>query len=248
MGRDGGLSAFVSLACRKPARAGNALLPSDAREIPARAGAPGGAAVSCRAMLEQRIQQNFIDSADLKYQSAQALSKPIAQAVQAVLACVTSGGKVLACGNGGSAADAQHFAAEFVGRFERERPELGAIALTTDSSILTAIANDYDYARVFAKQVRALGQPGDVLLALSTSGNSASIVAAVEAAHEREMSVVALTGRGGGKIGGMLRETDVHICVPHERTARIQEVHILALHCLCDGVDAQLLGDQETSA
>ena len=196
-------------------------------------------------MLESRIQQHFIDSADLKYQSADALSKPIVAAVQAILACVTSGGKVLACGNGGSAADAQHFSAEFVGRFERERPELGAIALTTDSSILTAIANDYDYDSNFAKQVRALGQSGDVLLAISTSGNSANVVAAIEAAHEREMTVVALTGRGGGKTGNLLKETDVHICVPHERTARIQEVHILAIHCICDGVDAQLLGEQD---
>ena len=196
-------------------------------------------------MLEQRIQQHFIDSADLKYQSAQSLSKPIAAAVQAVLACVTCGGKVLACGNGGSAADAQHFAAEFIGRFERERPELGAIALTTDSSILTAIANDYDFDRIFAKQVRGLGQAGDVLLAMSTSGNSANILAAIEAAHEREMTVVALTGRGGGKITHLLRETDVHVCVPHDRTARIQEVHLLVLHCICDGVDTQLLGEQE---
>ena len=196
-------------------------------------------------MLEQRIQQHFIDSADLKYQAAQSLSKPIAAAVQAVLACVTSGGKVLACGNGGSAADAQHFSAEFIGRFERERPELGAIALTTDSSILTAIANDYDFTRIFSKQVRGLGQAGDVLLAMSTSGNSANILAAIEAAHEREMTVVALTGRGGGKITHLLRETDVHVCVPHDRTARIQEVHLLVLHCICDGVDTQLLGEQE---
>jgi D-sedoheptulose 7-phosphate isomerase len=196
-------------------------------------------------MLEQRIQQHFVDSADLKYQAAQALTKPIAAAVQAILASVTSGGKVLACGNGGSAADAQHFSAEFVGRFERERPELGAIALTTDSSILTAVGNDYDFNQIFSKQVRALGQAGDVLLALSTSGNSANVLAAVEAAHEREMTVVALTGRGGGRMGQLLRETDVHICVPHERTARIQEVHILAIHCICDGVDSQLLGDQE---
>lgn len=196
-------------------------------------------------MLEQRIQQHFIDSADLKYQSAQSLSKPIAAAVHAMLACVTSGGKVLACGNGGSAADAQHFAAEFIGRFERERPELGAIALTTDSSILTAIANDYAFDRIFAKQVRGLGQAGDVLLAMSTSGNSANILAAIEAAHEREMTVVALTGRGGGKITNLLRETDVHVCVPHDRTARIQEVHLLVLHCICDGVDTQLLGEQE---
>jgi len=198
-------------------------------------------------MLEQRIEQNFIDSADLKYQASQLLSKPIAAAVQAILASVTSGGKVLACGNGGSAADAQHFAAEFVGRYERERPELAAIALTTDSSILTAIANDYDYNVVFSKQVRALGGAGDVLVAISTSGNSANVLAAIEAAHEREMIVVALKGKGGGKMGQILRETDVHISVPHERTARIQEVHLLALHCICDGVDAQLLGDQETS-
>jgi D-sedoheptulose 7-phosphate isomerase len=165
------------------------------------------------------------------------------------MACVTNGGKVLACGNGGSAADAQHFAAEFVGRYERERPELAAVALTTDSSILTALANDYDFTQVFARQVRALGQAGDVLLAISTSGNSANVIAAIEAAHEREMTVVALTGSKDGKAGGqmaaLLRETDVHICVPHERTARIQEVHLLTLHCLCDGVDAMLLGEQE---
>jgi D-sedoheptulose 7-phosphate isomerase len=197
-------------------------------------------------MLEQRIQQHFIDSADLKYQSAQSLSGPIAAAVQALLACVTSGGKVLACGNGGSAADAQHFAAEFVGRFERERPELGAIALTTDSSIITAIANDYDFNSIFSRQVRALGAPGDVLLAISTSGNSGNVLAAIEAAHAREMVVVGLSGRGGGKMAKVLRDTDVHICVPSERTARVQEVHILALHCMCDAVDAQLLGEQET--
>ncbi|QJC54994.1 Phosphoheptose isomerase [Polaromonas vacuolata] len=197
-------------------------------------------------MLEQRIEQHFIDSADLKYQAAHVLSKPIAAAVQAILASVTSGGKVLACGNGGSAADAQHFAAEFIGRYERERPELAAIALTTDSSIITAIANDYDFNVIFSKQVRGLGSTGDVLLALSTSGNSANVLAAIEAAHERDMTVVALTGKGGGKITQALRETDVHICVPHDRTARIQEVHLLVLHCICDGVDTQLLGDQET--
>ena len=198
-----------------------------------------------RVMLEQRIQQHFIDSADLKYQSAQTLAKPIEAAVQALLACVTSGGKVLACGNGGSAADAQHFAAEFVGRFERERPELAAIALTTDSSILTAIANDYDFKVIFSRQVRALGQPGDVLLAISTSGNSPNVLAAIEAAHTRDMVVIGLSGHGGGHMAQLLRDTDVHICVPSERTARIQEVHILALHCLCDAVDSQLLGDQE---
>ncbi|MBT0570580.1 phosphoheptose isomerase [Curvibacter sp. CHRR-16] len=197
-------------------------------------------------MLEQRIQQHFIDSADLKYKAAQVLSGPIDAAVQAILTCVTGGGKVLACGNGGSAADAQHFAAEFVGRFERERPELAAIALTTDTSIITAVANDYDYTHIFSRQVRALGQPGDVLIAISTSGNSANVLAAIEAAHQRDMVVVALTGRKGGQMNEVLRETDVHICVPHDRTARIQEVHILTLHCLCDGVDALLMGDQET--
>jgi D-sedoheptulose 7-phosphate isomerase len=196
-------------------------------------------------MLEPRIEKHFIDSADLKYQAAQVLAKPIAMATEALLACVTNGGKVLVCGNGGSAADAQHFAAEFVGRYERERPELAAIALTTDSSILTAIANDYDFSQIFAKQVRALGTGGDVLVAISTSGNSANVIAAIEVAQEREMIVIALTGKGGGKIGAMLSETDVHICVPHDRTARIQEVHLLSLHCLCDGVDAMLLGDQE---
>lgn len=206
---------------------------------------PDSKPLSLRTMLEQRIEQQFIDSADLKYHAAQLLSKPIAAAVEAILASVTSGGKVLACGNGGSAADAQHFAAEFVGRYERERPELAAVALTTDSSILTALANDYDYKSIFAKQVRALGGAGDVLLAISTSGNSPNVLSAIEAAHERDMVVVALTGKGGGAIAQVLRETDVHISVPHDRTARIQEVHLLVLHCICDGVDAQLLGDQE---
>lgn len=196
-------------------------------------------------MVEQRIQQQFFDSADLKYQCAEALTRPIADAVSTIVGCITAGGKVLACGNGGSASDAQHFAAEFIGRFERERPGLAAIALTTDSSILTAIGNDYDFSQIFAKQVLALGAPGDVLIALTTSGNSANVLAAVDAARSRDMTVIALTGRGGGKLRDRLQETDVHICVPHERTARIQEVHLLALHCMCDAVDLQLLGEQE---
>ncbi len=198
-------------------------------------------------MLEQRIQQQFFDSADLKYAAAEILAKPIADAVNAVVGCITAGGKVLACGNGGSASDAQHFAAEFVGRFERERPGLAAIALTTDTSILTAVGNDYDFNSIFSKQVQALGSPGDVLLAITTSGNSANVLAAVDAAKAKDMTVIALTGRGGGKMRERLGETDVHICVPHERTARIQEVHILVLHCLCDAVDLQLLGEQENS-
>ncbi len=198
-------------------------------------------------MLEQRIQQQFFDSADLKYASAEVLAKPIASAVSALVGCITAGGKVLACGNGGSAADAQHFAAEFVGRFERERPGLAALALTVDSSILTAIGNDYDFDQIYSKQVQALGAPGDVLLAISTSGNSSNVIAAIEAARAKEMVVIAMTGHKGGKIRALLTETDVLICVPHERTARIQEVHLLVLHCLCDAVDLQLLGEQENT-
>ena len=196
-------------------------------------------------MLEQRIQQNFIDSADLKYQAAQVLSKPIAQAVQAILACVTSGGKVLACGNGGSAADSQHFAAELVGRFERERPGLPAIALTTDTSALTAIANDYDYDRVFSKQVEALGNAGDVLLAISTSGNSKNIVEAMKAAQARNLVVIALTGRDGGAMGKLCGPRDFHLNVAHPRTMRIQEIHLLVVHCLCEVVDNVLFGEKK---
>ena len=196
-------------------------------------------------MLEQRIQQQFFDSADLKYAAAEILAKPIADAVGTLVGCITAGGKVLVCGNGGSASDAQHFAAEFIGRFERERPGLPAIALSTDSSILTAIGNDYDFNAIFSKQVQAIGAPGDVLLAISTSGNSANVLAAVDAAHAKDMAVIGLTGRTGGKMRELLLETDVHVCVPHERTARIQEVHLLVIHCLCDAVDLQLLGSEE---
>ncbi|WP_418129801.1 SIS domain-containing protein [Variovorax sp. 375MFSha3.1] len=203
-------------------------------------------------MLEQRIQQHFIDSADLKYQTGPVLSKPISQAMQALLACVTSGGKVLACGAGVSGLLAAQFAAQFVGRFERERPELGAIALPGDATDPGADSAEATDADRFARQVRALGQAGDVLLALSISGQSASVLAAVAAAHERDMTVVALLGNAasgaGGAIGRALRETDVQISVPHERAARIHEIHQIALHCLCDGVDAQLLGEQEASS
>jgi D-sedoheptulose 7-phosphate isomerase len=193
-------------------------------------------------MLAQRIEQQFLESADLKYHAAALLSKPIAMAIEAIMTAITNGGKVLACGNGGSAADAQHFAAEFVGRFERERPPLAALALSTDSSILTAVGNDYGFEQIFAKQVRALGGANDVLLAISTSGNSANVLAAIEAAREREMLVIALSGRDGGQMAQALRDTDVNIVVPHERTARIQETHLLVLHCICDGVDHLLLG------
>lgn len=190
-----------------------------------------------------RIKGHFAASAQLKIDAADALAPLIAIAAETMTTCLFADGRILACGNGGSAADAQHFAAELVGRFERERPELPAIALTTDTSILTAIANDYAFEQVFAKQVRALGRKGDVLLAISTSGNSANVVAAIDAAREREMHVVALTGKGGGRIGELLLEGDVNICVPHDRTARIQEVHLLAIHCLCDAIDRTLLGD-----
>lgn len=195
--------------------------------------------------LIERISQHFQDSAQTKLDAMELLAAPISDAVQTMVACLVNDGKILACGNGGSAGDAQHFAAELVGRFEAERQELAAIALTTDSSILTAVANDYAFDVVFAKQVRALGRAGDVLLAISTSGNSANVIKAIEAAHDNDMSVVALTGRGGGKIGQMLREGDIHLCVPAERTARIQETHLLAIHCLCDGIDCLLLGVEE---
>ncbi len=198
-------------------------------------------------MLEPRIRQQFEESAQLKLQAVSLLAGPLAQAVEALATTLGNGGKILACGNGGSAADAQHFAAELVGRFERERPELAAVALSTDSSILTAVGNDYGFEQVFARQVRALGQPGDVLLAISTSGSSPNVIEAVRAAQERDMLIVALTGKGGGKLGALLSDVDVHLCVPHERTARIQEVHLLMLHCLCDGVDWTLMGNPEES-
>ena len=191
-----------------------------------------------------RIREHFADSAQLKLAAAETLAPAIARAAEAITTCLFADGRVLSCGNGGSAADSQHFAAEMVGRFERERPELPAIALSTDTSILTAVANDYAFEQVFARQVRALGRKGDVLLAISTSGNSLNVLAAIDAAREREMHVVALTGKGGGRIGELLRDGDVHICVPHDRTSRIQEVHLLAIHCLCDAIDRTLLGEE----
>ena len=199
-------------------------------------------------MLEQRIEQHFLDSADLKYQAAPILCKPIAAAVQAIMVCVTGGGKVLACGNGGCAAAAAHFAAGFVGGFERERPELAAVALASDSAGITAVANQHAFRDVFARQVRALGSAGDVLLVLSSDGECTNVLDAMVAAHEREMVVVGITGRSGGAIGRAMRDTDVHVCVPHQRAARILEVQFLVLHCICDAVDTQLLGDQEEKA
>jgi D-sedoheptulose 7-phosphate isomerase len=194
--------------------------------------------------LISRISENFSESAHLKLQSMDVLAGPIAQAAERMVHCLKQDGKILACGNGGSAADCQHFSAELLNRFEIERPALAAIALTTDTSTLTSIANDYDYEQVFSKQVRGLGHANDVLLAISTSGNSRNVIAAIEAAHECDMSVVALTGRNGGRIGAILDASDVHVCVPAESTARIQEVHLLTLHCICDAIDCLLLGVQ----
>ena len=202
-------------------------------------------AASGSASLEARIASHFDDSARLKRESAKQLSAPIVRAIGLMAAALKAGGKILACGNGGSAADAQHFAAELVNRFERERPPLAAVALTTDTSALTSIANDFGYEQVFGKQLRALGRKGDVLLAISTSGKSPSVLAALGAARELGLRSVALSGNGGGPMGELLAAEDVHICVPHTRTMRIQEVHLLVLHCLCDGIDVQLFGDKQ---
>ena len=192
--------------------------------------------------LISRITRHFNESAQLKQAVAQELAAPIAMAAEKMVQSLLSDGKILACGNGGSAADAQHFTAELLNRFEVERPPLAAFALTTDSSTLTSIANDYHFDEVFAKQVKALGHGRDVLLAISTSGNSPNVLSAAQAAHEREMAVVALTGKGGGKMAMLLNGNDVHICVASDSTARIQEVHALVLHCLCDAIDCLLLG------
>jgi D-sedoheptulose 7-phosphate isomerase len=190
--------------------------------------------------LSARVRAQFAESAQLKLEAAGALAAPIARAAALLAETLKSGGKVLACGNGGSAADAQHFAAELINRFEIERAPLAAVALTTDSSTLTSIANDYAYEQVFSKQVRGIGRRGDALLAISTSGNSRNVIEAMQAARALGVRVVALTGNGGGKMAALVSAQDVHICVPHKRTARIQEVHLLALHCLCDGIDFQL--------
>jgi D-sedoheptulose 7-phosphate isomerase len=192
--------------------------------------------------LNERINRHFQESARLKLDSVAALSDPLRQAAERMVQCLMNEGKIMACGNGGSAADAQHFAAELLNRFEMDRPGLAAVALTTDASTLTSIANDFDFEQVFSKQVRALGQPNDLLLAISTSGNSRNVIEALQAAHDRQVGVIALTGRNGGMIAELLAPGDIHICVPHANTARIQEVHILCLHCLCDAIDCLLLG------
>lgn len=192
--------------------------------------------------MTQLIHSHFSESIQAKIDSADILPPAIAKAGAVMIRALESGKKILSCGNGGSACDAQHFSAELLGRFERERPELPAIALTTDSSTLTAIANDYAYEQIFAKQIRGLGHEGDVLLAISTSGNSANVVSAIQAAHERKMHVIALTGKDGGKIAALLKGDDVEIRIPASRTARIQECHLLTIHCLCDLIDHGLFG------
>lgn len=190
----------------------------------------------------ERIKQQFTDSINTKIAALEVLPSAIAHASEILVAALLDGKKILCCGNGGSAADCQHFSAELLNRFETERPSLPAIALTTDTSTLTSIANDYSYQEVFSKQLRALGQTGDVLLALSTSGNSRNVAQAIDVAHDRGIYVVALTGREGGEIAGLLGAGDVEIRVPAQSTARIQETHILILHCLCDLIDYRLFG------
>lgn len=189
-----------------------------------------------------RIGGHFQESAQMKLALADQLAAPVALAAERMVQCLISDGKILACGNGGSAADAQHFAAELLNRFEVERPPLAALALTTDSSTLTSIANDYHFDQVYAKQVQALGRPNDILLAISTSGQSANVLEAVKVAQEREMTVIALTGKGGGKLAELLTGSDIHLSVPVPSTARVQEIHILVLHCLCDAIDSILVG------
>jgi len=191
--------------------------------------------------LEQRVRAHFQASIDAK-RAAGALAPTIVEAARIMSRCLLGNGKILACGNGGSAADAQHFSSELLNRFETARPGLPALALTTDSSTLTSIANDDDFSAVFARQIRALGQPGDVLLVITSSGQSANIIEAVHAAAERRLEVVALSGRDGGQLAGLLRPEDVEVRVEEQRTARIQEVHLLIIHCLCDLIDSAILG------
>lgn len=195
-------------------------------------------------MLE-RIKSNFTESIQTKIAASEALAGPIEQASLIMVQALLGGNKILSCGNGGSAGDAQHFSAELLNRYETERPSLPAIALTTDSSTITSIANDYHYDEVFSKQVRALGNGGDVLLAISTSGNSSNVIKAIEAAVARDMPIIALTGKDGGDIAGLLGENDVEIRVPSARTARIQEVHLVVIHCLCDIIDSTLFPQNE---
>ena len=189
-----------------------------------------------------RVRDHFAESIATKQTAADAIAESIAAAGRVMCDALLADGKILSCGNGGSAADAQHFSSELLNRFEMERPGLPAMALTTDASTITSISNDYSYEEIFSKQVRALGKPGDVLLGISTSGNSENVIRAINAAHERGMKVVAFSGRDGGRMAEIFEEGDVEIRVPATRTARIQEVHLLVIHCLCDLIDTTLLG------
>ena len=195
--------------------------------------------------LQDRILGHFLESIETKQKAAGDLVAVIQMAGETMVGSLLNDGKILSCGNGGSAGDAQHFSAELLNRFEKERPGLPAIAITTDSSALTAIANDYSYNEIFSKQVSALGQSNDVLLAISTSGNSANVMEAIKAAHERDMKIVALTGRDGGAMADLLSADDIEIRVPADRTARIQEVHLVVIHCLCDYIDTKLFGGDD---
>jgi D-sedoheptulose 7-phosphate isomerase len=195
-------------------------------------------------MVLQRIQQQFIDSADIQYQCAQNLAPAVEAALTAILASVTGGGKVFACGNGASVGLVEAFATAFVGRFERDRPELAALALGSNAAVFTGLYNAFDARSIYARQVRALGQPGDTLLVVTSLSQAPEILGAVEAAHEREMTVVALCGARAGALGQLLKDTDVLVGVPSERLPRIHEAHQVVLHCICDGVDVQLLGDE----
>lgn len=192
--------------------------------------------------LISRINKNFHDSISTKQLAAEVLAEPISRSAEVITQCFMNGGKILSCGNGGSASDAQNFSSKMLHRFEMERPGLPAITLTTDSATITSIANNYNYNQVFSKQVTALGQPGDVLLAISTSGNSENVANAINAAHDKDMTIIALSGKSGGEIATLLSINDVEIRVPSDSTTRIQEVHLLVIHCLCDLVDHQLLG------
>jgi D-sedoheptulose 7-phosphate isomerase len=193
---------------------------------------------------ESLVLGHFAESVATKQAAAKVLAPAIGRAGQLMAQSLLDDGKIFSCGNGGSAADAQHFSAELLNRFEMERPGLPAMALTTDSSTLTSISNDYAYEEIFSKQVRALGKAQDVLLGISTSGNSENVIRAIAAAHERGMKVVALTGRDGGRMADIFEPGDVEIRVPATRTARIQEVHLVVIHCLCDLIDTTLLGEQ----
>jgi len=191
---------------------------------------------------ESRIEELFQASIETKQASLHEVKTSVANAAEKIVQVFKQQGKVLSCGNGGSAADSQHLSSELLNRFEREREGLAAIALTTDSSTLTSIANDYKYENIFSRQVLALGDKNDVLVAITTSGNSTNVLAAIKAAHQKNMSVVVLSGNGGGKLPSVLKNTDIEIRVPSNSTARIQEVHLLVLHCLCDLIDQELLG------